>query len=140
MNAPLPADYHTHTRLCAMPAASPSITPARRQPADPGNRLHRPLYFPNDPHLPFALTRDEFATFLELVRAAQAESPCTVLLGIEADYQRDLVAGHVQPCWTPPISTSCSVRSTRGRSGDWPVDPPPLRIRRAVEPHHITGG
>ena len=97
MNAPLPADTHTHTRLCRHAGGEP-LDYARAAAARgiPEIACTDHIYFPNDPHPSIRMTRDEFATYLELVRAAQAEGPCTVLLGIEADYQRDLVAGHVQ--------------------------------------------
>ena len=97
MNVALPADYHTHTRLCCHAGGEP-LDYARAAAARgiPEIACTDHIYFPNDPHPSIRMTRDEFATYLELVRAAQAESPCTVLLGIEADYQRDLVAGHVQ--------------------------------------------
>lgn len=52
--------------------------------------------FPNDPNPSIRMTRRDFDAYLDLVREAQAAGLCPVLLGIEADYQRDLVNGHIQ--------------------------------------------
>ena len=97
MNAQLPADTHTHTRLCRHAGGDP-IDYARAAAARgiPEIACTDHVYFPRDPHPSIRMKREEFAEYLALVRAAQDANVCTVLLGIEADYQRDLVHGHVQ--------------------------------------------
>ena len=97
MNAHLPADYHTHTRLCRHAGGDP-IDYARAAAARGISEIactdHIP--FPHDPHPSIRMTREEFDVYLELVDEARQSGLCTVLLGIEADYQRDLVHGHIQ--------------------------------------------
>ena len=97
MNAHLPADYHTHTRLCRHAGGDP-IDYARAAAARgiPEIACTDHIPFPNDPHPSIRMTREEFDVYLGLVRDAQQAGGCVVLLGIEADYQRDLVHGHVQ--------------------------------------------
>ncbi len=97
MNAQLPADYHTHTRLCRHAGGDP-IDYARAAAARgiPEIACTDHIPFPNDPHPSIRMTRAELDAYFELVRQAQAANFCTVLLGIEADYQRDLVNGHIQ--------------------------------------------
>ncbi len=97
MNIPLPADYHTHTHLCRHAGGDP-IDYARAAAARgiPEIACTDHIPFPNDPHPSIRMTREEFDTYLALVREAQNDGPCAVLLGIEADYQRDLVHGHIQ--------------------------------------------
>ena len=97
MNNLLPADTHTHTQLCRHAGGLP-IDYARAAAARGISEIactdHIP--FPNDPHPSIRMTQDEFQAYLGHVRAAQQAGFCNVLLGIEADYQRDLVNGHVQ--------------------------------------------
>ena len=97
MNLNLPADYHTHTRLCRHAGGEP-LDYARAAAALGIGEIactdHIP--FPNDPQPSIRMTADEFPAYLDLVRSAQEADLCTVLLGIEADYQRDLVQGHIQ--------------------------------------------
>ena len=42
------------------------------------------------------MPREEFPSYLAMVRDARDAGLCRVLLGLEADYQRDLVGGHIQ--------------------------------------------
>ena len=92
-----PADYHTHTRLCRHAGGEPAdYARAAAARGIPEIACTDHIPFPNDPHPSIRMAREEFAVYLDLVRAAQEEGACTVLLGIEADYQRDLVHGHVQ--------------------------------------------
>lgn len=97
MKTLLPADTHTHTRLCRHAGGDP-IDYARAAAARgiPEIACTDHIYFPNDPHPSIRMKKEEFAEYLALVREAQQVGLCTVLLGIEADYQRDLVHGHVQ--------------------------------------------
>ena len=97
MNAHLPADTHTHTRLCRHAGGDP-IDYARAAAARgiPEIACTDHIPFPNDPHPSIRMTREEFDVYLDLVREAQQTGCCGVLLGIEADYQRDLVHGHIQ--------------------------------------------
>jgi histidinol-phosphatase (PHP family) len=97
MKTLLPADYHTHTQLCRHAGGLP-IDYARAAAARgiPEIACTDHIPFPNDPHPSIRMTRAEFDTYLALVREAQQAGHCTVLLGLEADYQRDLVNGHVQ--------------------------------------------
>ena len=97
MNALLPADYHTHTRLCRHAGGDPldyARAAAARGIPEIACTDHIP--FPNDPSPSIRMTRAELDAYFDLVRDAQRANLCTVLLGIEADYQRDLVNGHVQ--------------------------------------------
>ncbi|MGD9781519.1 MAG: histidinol-phosphatase HisJ family protein [Kiritimatiellia bacterium] len=97
MNSVLPADTHTHTRLCRHAGGDP-IDYARAAAARgiPEIACTDHIPFPNDPHPSIRMAKEEFPEYLVLVREAQQAGLCTVLLGIEADYQRDLVHGHVQ--------------------------------------------
>lgn len=97
MNPLLPADTHTHTRLCRHAGGDP-VDYARAAAARgiPEIACTDHIPFPNDPQPSIRMTRAEFDTYLDLVREAQAAGLCTVLLGIEADYQRDLVPGHIR--------------------------------------------
>ena len=92
----LPADTHTHTRLCRHAGGDP-IDYARAAAARgiPEIACTDHVYFPRDPHPSIRMKQEEFAEYLALVRAAQEANLCTVLLGIEADYQRDLVGEHL---------------------------------------------
>ena len=93
----LPADYHTHTRLCRHAGGDPLDyvrAAAARGISEIACTDHIP--FPNDPTPSIRMTREELETYFALVRDAQHAGFCTVLLGIEADYQRDLVQGHIQ--------------------------------------------
>ncbi|NLG35192.1 MAG: histidinol-phosphatase HisJ family protein [Lentisphaerae bacterium] len=98
MNASFPlADYHTHTRLCRHAGGDPldyARSAAARGIPEIACTDHIP--FPNDPNPAIRMPREDFDLYLDLVRQARREAPCTVLLGLEADYQRDLVDGHVQ--------------------------------------------
>lgn len=94
---PLPADYHTHTHLCRHASGTPldyAHAAAARGIAEIACTEHIP--FPNDPTPSIRMPDTDFAIYLALVREAQQAAPCRVLLGIEADYQRDLVHGHIQ--------------------------------------------
>lgn len=97
MKTPLPADTHTHTQLCRHAGGLP-IDYARAAAARgiPEIACTDHIPFPNDPHPSIRMTREELDTYFVLVREAQDAGLCTVLLGIEADYQRDLVDGHIQ--------------------------------------------
>ena len=97
MKTPLPADTHTHTQLCRHAGGLP-IDYARAAAARgiPAIACTDHIPFPNDPHPSIRMTRAELDTYFVLVREAQDAGLCTVLLGIEADYQRDLVDGHIQ--------------------------------------------
>ena len=96
MKTLLPADTHTHTRLCRHAGGEP-IDYARAAVARgiPEIACTDHVYFPNDPNPSIRMKQEEFAEYLALVRAAQEANLCTVLLGIEADYQRDLVDAHL---------------------------------------------
>ena len=97
MKSVLPADTHTHTRLCRHAGGEP-VEYARAAAARgiPEIACTDHVYFPNDPNPSIRMKEEEFAEYLALVREAQQAGLCTVLLGIEADYQRDLVHGHLQ--------------------------------------------
>lgn len=97
MKTPLPADTHTHTQLCRHAGGLP-IDYARAAAARgiPEIACTDHIPFPNDPHPSIRMTREEFDAYLVHVREAQQAGLCRVLLGLEADYQRDLVNGHVQ--------------------------------------------
>ena len=97
MNAVLPADYHTHTRFCRHAGGLPldyARAAAARGIPEIACTDHIP--FPNDPSPSIRMTREEFDEYLYHVREAQQSGVCSVLLGLEADYQRDLVHGHIQ--------------------------------------------
>ena len=94
---PLPADYHTHTYLCRHASGTPleyAQAAAARGIVEIACTDHIP--FPNDPTPSIRMPDEDFTTYLAMVREAQTAAPCRVLLGIEADYQRDLVLGHIQ--------------------------------------------
>ena len=97
MKTPLPADTHTHTQLCRHAGGLP-IDYARAAAARgiPEIACTDHIPFPNDPCPSIRMTRAEFDDYLGHVRDAQQAGLCGVLLGIEADYQRDLVDGHIQ--------------------------------------------
>lgn len=97
MKSILPADYHTHTRLCRHAGGDPidyARSAVKRGIPEIACTDHIP--FPNDPHPSIRMTQEDFATYLDGVREAQQAGLCSVLLGIEADYQRDLVQGYIQ--------------------------------------------
>jgi histidinol-phosphatase (PHP family) len=97
MKTQLPADYHTHTRLCRHAGGDPiDYARAATERGIPEIACTDHIPFPNDPHPSIRMTREEFDTYLDLVREAQQAGLCGVRLGIEADYQRDLVHGHIQ--------------------------------------------
>ena len=93
----LPADTHTHTHLCRHAGGIPlDYARAAAERGIPEIACTDHIPFPNDPCPSIRMTREEFDLYLGLVREAQQAHLCTVLLGIEADYQRDLVHGHIQ--------------------------------------------
>ena len=93
----LPADTHTHTHLCRHAGGVPlDYARAAAERGIPEIACTDHIPFPNDPRPSIRMTREEFDTYLDLVREARDARLCTVLLGIEADYQRDLVQGHIQ--------------------------------------------
>ena len=97
MSTNWPADTHTHTRLCRHAGGNPldyARAAAARGIPEIACTDHIP--FPNDPTPSIRMTHAELQTYFTLVREAQQAGLCTVLLGIEADYQRDLVQGHIQ--------------------------------------------
>lgn len=97
MSTNWPADYHTHTRLCRHAGGEP-LDYVRDAVARgiPEIACTDHIPFSNDPTPSIRMTREELQTYFALVREAQQAGLCTVLLGIEADYQRDLVQGHLQ--------------------------------------------
>ncbi len=97
MKTPWPADYHTHTQLCRHAGGLPlDYARAAADRGIPEIACTDHIPFPNDPCPSIRMTRREFDTYLDRVREAQQAGLCNVLLGIEADYQRDLVNGHIQ--------------------------------------------
>ena len=93
----MPADYHTHTRLCRHAGGEPlDYVRAAAVRGIPEIACTDHIPFPNDPTPSIRMTREELQTYFGLVREAQQAGPVTVLLGIEADFQRDLVNGHIQ--------------------------------------------
>jgi histidinol-phosphatase (PHP family) len=97
MKTLLPADYHTHTQLCRHAGGLPiDYARAAADRGIPEIACTDHIPFPNDPHPSIRMTRKEFDAYLVHVREAQQAGLCGVLLGIEADYQRDLVQGHIQ--------------------------------------------
>ena len=97
MNQLLPADTHTHTQFCRHAGGLPiDYARAAAERGIPEIACTDHIPFPNDPCPSIRMTREEFDLYLGLVREAQQAHLCTVLLGIEADYQRDLVHGHIQ--------------------------------------------
>ncbi len=96
MTASLPADTHTHTALCRHAGGLPldyARAAAARGITEMACTEHIP--FPNDPAPAIRMTMAEFPRYLELVREAQQAGLCRVLLGLEADYQRELIAEHI---------------------------------------------
>ena len=92
-----PADYHTHTRLCRHAGGDPvDFARAAAEVGIPEIACTDHIYFPDDPNPAIRMPQADFPLYLDLVRQAQQAGHCTVLLGLEADYQRDLVQGHVQ--------------------------------------------
>jgi histidinol-phosphatase (PHP family) len=97
MKTRFPADYHTHTQFCRHAGGLPmDYARAAAERGIPEIACTDHIPFPNDPHPSIRMTRAEFDTYLCLVREARQAGLCGVLLGIEADYQRDLVHGHIQ--------------------------------------------
>ena len=97
MSTNWPADTHTHTRLCRHAGGEPlDYVRAAAARGIPEIACTDHIPFPNDPTPSIRMTREELQTYFALVREAQQAGPVTVLLGIEADYQRDLVQGHIQ--------------------------------------------
>jgi histidinol-phosphatase (PHP family) len=82
----LPADYHTHTRLCKHAAGEPLdyVRAARRRDL-PGIAVtdHGPTPLEYDAR--HRMEMDEFPDYLRGIETARQEEP-SVLLGIEADY------------------------------------------------------
>ncbi|MDR0992956.1 MAG: histidinol-phosphatase HisJ family protein [Verrucomicrobiota bacterium] len=92
-----PADYHTHTYLCRHAEYTPlDYSRAAAEKGIPEIACTDHIPFPNDPAPSIRMALDEFDLYLSLVREAQAQGPCPVLLGVEADYRRDLVDGYIQ--------------------------------------------
>ena len=97
MSTTWPADTHTHTRLCRHAGGDPlDYVRAAAARGIPEIACTDHIPFPNDPTPSIRMTHAELQTYFTLVREAQQAGLCTVLLGIEADYQRDLVQGHIQ--------------------------------------------
>ncbi len=97
MNHAWPADYHTHTHLCRHAGGRPiDYARAAADLGIPEIACTDHIPFPNDPHPAIRMPREDFEKYLDMVRTAQHSGLCTVLLGLEADYQRDLVNGHIQ--------------------------------------------
>jgi len=97
MNTPALPDTHTHTYLCRHAGGTPiEYARAAADLGIPEIACTDHIPFPNDPNPALRMPREDFETYLDLVREAQEAGLCTVLLGIEADYQRDIVDGHVQ--------------------------------------------
>jgi histidinol-phosphatase (PHP family) len=97
MKTTLPPDYHTHTELCRHAGGIPieyARAAAERGITEMACTDHIP--FPNDPCPAIRMTKEDFQVYLDQVKDAQDAGFCTVLLGVEADYQRDLVHGHIQ--------------------------------------------
>lgn len=97
MNFFPPADYHTHTQLCRHAGGWP-LDYARTAAAlgIPEIACTDHIPFPNDPTPSIRMTRTELPLYFERVREAQQAGLCTVLLGLEADFQPDLVGGLLQ--------------------------------------------
>lgn len=94
---PLPADYHTHTHLCRHAGGTPiDYARAAAERGIPEIACTDHIPFPDDPNPSIRMPREDFPSYLAMVREAQNAGYCRVLLGIEADYQRDLVGGHIQ--------------------------------------------
>ncbi|NCC92149.1 MAG: PHP domain-containing protein, partial [Opitutae bacterium] len=94
---PLPADYHTHTHLCRHAGGTPiDYARAAAERGIPEIACTDHIPFPDDPNPSIRMPRADFPSYLAMVREAQNAGYCRVLLGIEADYQRDLVGGHIQ--------------------------------------------
>lgn len=97
MKTTLPADYHTHTAFCRHAGGMPADY-ARTATAlgIPEIACTDHIWFPNDPNPVFRMPKEDFNLYLEAVEEARKSGFCTVLLGLEADYQREIVQGHVQ--------------------------------------------
>lgn len=83
----LPADYHTHTRLCQHAAGEPlDYARAARRRGLPEMAVtdHGPT--PLDYDARHRMEMDQFPEYRRGVETAQREEPGRVLLGIEADY------------------------------------------------------
>jgi histidinol-phosphatase (PHP family) len=97
MRTSIPADYHSHTHLCRHAGGRPidyAQAAVVRGIQEIACTEHIP--FPNDPFPAIRMTMAELATYFDDVREAQDSGLCTVLLGLEADYQPTLVTGHIQ--------------------------------------------
>ncbi len=97
MKMKLPPDYHTHTHLCRHAGGIPieyARAAAERGITEMACTDHIP--FPNDPCPAIRMTKEDFLSYLDLVKEAQEAGVCTVLLGVEADYQRNLANGYIQ--------------------------------------------
>ncbi|MBP7828726.1 MAG: histidinol-phosphatase HisJ family protein [Kiritimatiellae bacterium] len=83
----LPADYHSHTRLCKHAAGDPIDYARAARPRglpELAATDHGPTPFNYDPR--HRMEMDQFPEYLRGVEAAQRDQPGLVLLGIEADY------------------------------------------------------
>ena len=93
----LPPDYHTHTYLCRHAGGIPlDYARAAAERGIPEIACTEHIPFPNDPDPAIRMPHDDFQLYLRLVREAQEAGLCRVLLGIEADYQWDLVPDHIR--------------------------------------------
>lgn len=93
----LPADTHTHTFLCRHAGGTPlEYARAAAERGIPEIACTDHIPFPNDPQPAIRMMDGEFRHYLELVAEAQQQAPCPVLLGMEADFQEDLINGHLQ--------------------------------------------
>jgi histidinol-phosphatase (PHP family) len=91
------ADYHTHNELCRHAGGKPvDYARAAARLGIPEIACTDHIPFPDDPNPSIRMPKEDFQPYLDQVREAQVDGACTVLLGLEADYQRDLVDGHVQ--------------------------------------------
>lgn len=87
--AALPADYHTHNRLCKHAEDKPAAY------AEAGARAGVTAVAATD-HCPtderfgieHRMELEDFPTYLRWVRQAQEDAPLPLLLGVEADYYR----------------------------------------------------
>lgn len=83
----LPADYHSHTRLCQHASGEPLDYARSARPRglpELAATDHGPTPLNYDPQ--HRMEMDQFPEYLQGVEAAQREMPGYVLLGIEADY------------------------------------------------------
>ena len=89
----LPADYHTHTFRCRH-AKGEAIDYARaaEEAGLPEIACTDHIPFPGEENPSIRMTEGEFGGYLEAVAAAREGTGIPVLLGMEADYTRELAA------------------------------------------------